>query len=236
VTAVVGLWCEDAFVICADQQFTAPGFYKYYDCKITTVEGSNWKAVLAYSGLPDCFEKFKEIILANMKPDKSDLTPATVYSFVESALEKMGCPNAETGIQLLVATSTNTEIEVIRSDGKYPYITDRKMPHCLGVGDSSLLKFLSDTMYAPDMDIASGVKLGIYLTKKATKYVDGCGGQIDVIILKRGCKHIKLPLMHARWIAAELELNEKAHLQKVFEIRGSIEKCLAEDLQRLNNL
>jgi 20S proteasome alpha/beta subunit len=53
----------------------------------------------------------------------------------------------------------------------------------LGAGDSSVLRYLIEMLYSPEMKVESGINLALYLVQKAEDYIDGCGGPIDLGVM-----------------------------------------------------
>ena len=57
---------------------------------------------------------------------------------------------------------------------------------CLGLGDSSLARYLAATFHWPQMTTGQALLLGIYMTQQAKRYVNGCGGDTDALVLGYG--------------------------------------------------
>jgi 20S proteasome alpha/beta subunit len=83
-------------------------------------------------------------------------------------------------LELLIALVVWLEKpELLKFDGKGLHTADDF--NCIGVGNSPLVRFLSDTLYSKQMNTETGAKLGAYIIRKATQYIDLCGGPIDVV-------------------------------------------------------
>jgi 20S proteasome alpha/beta subunit len=54
---------------------------------------------------------------------------------------------------------------------------------CVGAGESSLIRYLADSLYSPSMSLEAAKNLGIYLISKAAQYVNGVGPPIDAIVI-----------------------------------------------------
>lgn len=184
MTIVAGFRCTDGIVVCADQQISLPGFHKYHEAKISREADQEWTSILfAYSGLPGLAREAQEKMVRALRPHRAKITSALVGDVADEVLTGMGRQYAELELQLLIGTSAYLERpELLKFDGKSLHTADNF--NVLGAGDSSLTRFLSDKMYSPEIDVENGQMLGVYLIKKATEYVDHCGGPIDVAVLE----------------------------------------------------
>ena len=72
MTAVIGLRCADGVVLCADQQLTLPGYYKYHETKIESELDIDWSLSFAYSGLPGLAAEARQKILTRVNLGKLD--------------------------------------------------------------------------------------------------------------------------------------------------------------------
>lgn len=57
---------------------------------------------------------------------------------------------------------------------------------CLGVGDTSLVKYLSELMLPLVLSTAHAVTAGSYIVKQVKDFVDGCGGGTHIVTLRDG--------------------------------------------------
>jgi len=55
---------------------------------------------------------------------------------------------------------------------------------CLGVGDCSLVRFLTENL--AHIPVASGMRAAYYIATQAIKYVDGVGGSIEILAIYPG--------------------------------------------------
>jgi hypothetical protein len=187
MTMVAGFRCTDGIVICADQQMTSPGGFKYHECKISIEEGgSAWRLVFAYAGVPGLAKEAREKIMRTVGPlDPNDVTREAVQNVADGVLNDMGRQygSLEGQLQLLIGVSVFLqEPDLLKFDGRALHVADNF--NYLGIGESSLIRFLSDKLYSKRLDSKTGADLGCYLIKKAEDYIDGCGGKIDVVILE----------------------------------------------------
>ncbi|MGD0324615.1 MAG: hypothetical protein ABSD45_12850 [Terriglobia bacterium] len=150
---------------------------------------------MAYAGLPQLAKEAKDKIARALEDINIGLTKGrvdadTVYKIADEVLTGMGRHYADLNLQMLIAVSSLSDIFtplqmfVFDSKGLYPADTLQ----LLGLGDSSLLRYLYDTAYPPKMDTRLGARLAIYMVENAKKYIDHCGGKTDLIIIKEGRK------------------------------------------------
>src|SRR5580704_12460596 len=88
MTVVVGFSTGDAVVLCADQQVTSPGSFKYYDCKIHTEKVGNAPIVFAYSGLPSLEKEAREKIIKKLM--QTEVSEDSVHQAADEVLTEMG--------------------------------------------------------------------------------------------------------------------------------------------------
>ncbi len=183
MTIVLGFRCADGVVMCADQQITAPGAFKYHQTKITVEDFEGFSAVFAYAGQPglalEVHDKIAKV-LRDLGEQKS--VSDAVRQSVDSVLSDMGRLYTQLELQMLIGTTAvHQKAALVGFDGKSVHAA---LPfNYLGIGESSLIRFLAQKLYTTKIDVRAGVDLGAYLVKKAEDYIDGCGGPIDVVTL-----------------------------------------------------
>ena len=179
MTAVVGLRCKDGLVICADRQVTSPGSFRHEEEKISIARSLGESLVFAYSGLSGLAREAREKIILKC----SDMDANTVYDAADSVLTEMRRSYSDLKLQLLIGImKSGRRSTLLKFDEKGLYLADDF--NFLGVGDSGLFRFLADAMYSTEMNVTEGSALALYITSKAERYIDGCGGPIDLAILR----------------------------------------------------
>lgn len=182
MTIVTGFRCSDGLIIAADQQISAMGAFKYNERKIFEETQQWWSMTLAYSGLPSLAKEAWEKITKIARQLDSSVDNEKLQDVLDDVLTGMGRQYTEMELQLLIALTAGFEdSELLKFDGKGLHRADNF--NFLGVGDSSLIRFLCHTLYSPAMDTQIGANLAIYLIHKAETHIDHCGGPINTIIL-----------------------------------------------------
>ena len=186
MTIAIGMRCFDGIVLAADQQITAPNGTKYSEEKIRIIDGRDWVLAITYADSTGLMkEAQKKILDFVLKTPDREITPDAVYTISEHILIGMGRQQKDLNLQLLIAISTiYAGPEMFMFDGSGLQRADGF--NCLGAGDSSVIRYLSKSLYSPLLATENGKNFGIYLVAKAMKFVEGCGEPINVAIIKRG--------------------------------------------------
>jgi hypothetical protein len=188
VTIGIGFVCNDAIVLCADTEVRYQGFHKYYEHKITRYAEPGWIAATTYAGNPDLMKAFDGKFRAAMKlaaqaPEPIDL--ARIQDAIETVLGLMDVVDSDPdGLHLLSAIAIpGKEMKLVKSSRKIVGPIDRF--DYVGVGDSSLLRYLTPLLVrVREFNSVQARNIGIYLTLQARTYVDGCGGDTDVVTVQ----------------------------------------------------
>jgi 20S proteasome alpha/beta subunit len=165
---------------------SVPGAFKYHEKKIAVEVGSVWKVAFAFSGEPGFAREVQEKVMAAIRLLPTE-TPdgAQVKEILDDVLSNTTrlYTQGDAPLQLLVSLAIWMERpELLKFDGRALHAADNF--NCLGVGNSPLIRFLSDTLYSPDIDLKTGVALAAYFIRKAEQYIDWCGGPIDVVTIE----------------------------------------------------
>lgn len=211
MTIAVGFLCENGnhLILAADRQITAHGAYKITREKYATKRHGLLELTCFYSGEPGTFAKFMQSVDALLSA-QADVTPEIVQDTMESVIETMRLNDVllDPRFWLLAGISELFEHpKLVVFDGKYLFNAQNGV-QIIGCGDTSLVNFLGDRLYSPEMTATQGVALGAYLIKKATQYVDGCGEPIDVLRIDDAGSWTETP-KHVRNHIAAIEEQEQ---------------------------
>ncbi len=235
MTVAIGLWCDDGLVLCTDSQFTVSGGLKYPASKIHNMSYGDWSVSLAFSGSPQLMELVQEKLypkLLNPENDSKDEWGEVVCEELETILRDVCKKDRKHSIELLCATSARRGSKALLRS-RNALVVDAGIGECIGVGDSSVLRFLSDLFVRPRMTIIEGVVLACYMVSKAITYIDGCGGPIQTTVLD-DCGHY-YELDMSKWgEPAKLENVEKAVGELFFDLSGNTKtnRLLDESLSK----
>jgi len=159
-----------------------------------------------------------------------DVNLASLRECAETALEKWWKKHRkEGGVELLVSLFVSgSGSELLRSKGKMLVDADFE---CLGVGDSSVIRYFIETFVNERMGLDHLLPLCVYIMEQAKKYIEGCGGKTDVLYTFGN--RLVGRLYATSKIAAETERIEQ-HLQRLFQSfydPGKTDAALARDLE-----
>jgi hypothetical protein len=187
VTIGIGFLCSDGIVLCSDTQVTWQQFHKYYEHKIRSHGGDGWTLAFTYSGNPSVMKMF-DGKFANAAASYLNNPPdaRTVQNMVETVLSTIDVlDNDPNSLCMLCGiVIPKKEMLLIHTEGKVVSTVDEH--HFVGCGDSSVLRYLIPTLtkHSSGYSAWQAVNIGVYLTLQAKRYVDGCGGDTDILILK----------------------------------------------------
>lgn len=188
MTIALGLPCTDGLVICTDGQLTVSGGHKFQEEKIECEEFYGATLVFSYAGLPGLWKEARNKIVHSLQKLEAPfeegpaITPENVYNAADEVFTGMGRLYTELNLQMLIAVGGvlhAPELFVFDRNAFYR-ATDFT---CLGVGESSLVRYLADSLYRRSISKEEGKNIGIYLVSKAIQYIDGIGPPIDAIVV-----------------------------------------------------
>jgi len=187
LTIVLGLRCRDGLVLCADQLMSIQGSHKYYEEKISLIDGQGWCIAFGYAGSPltsKALQKSIEPKLLSLKDE--DVNAQNIRIIVDEALGRMFSKKQYGKFdQLLVAVSGKAEPpELFELRPPQRNLLPAENFTCLGVGESPLIRYLGSSVYSRDIDTDLGTNVGIYLVAKAIEFIEYCGGKTNVLVLR----------------------------------------------------
>lgn len=190
VTIGVGLLCDDGIVVCADTQITYPANHKYYETKLYWHLPQAWKAVFTFSGNPTLMKSFDGKFHDAMKLASPPFTAAQIHEVIEAILSRMDTVESDPdGLHMICGiVIPSSEMRLLKTDRKIVTTIEGwgGVHDYVGVGDSSVLRYLEPLLASSGIgSIREAVILGVYLTLQAKRYVDGCGGDTNVIVVRR---------------------------------------------------
>jgi 20S proteasome alpha/beta subunit len=206
MTIALGIQTPDGIVLCSDSQLTVPQYMKYSDSKIRIIEnGEEWSVALTYSGDPERMNRIYESMRQSLLTDPKQETINADYvrnCFGESLADvRQSIIHSYENIDVMCAFSRKmTHEEELRStnaglylfSGKNGVVTQPKNEFSiLGAGDSSLTRYLENLLSSfgqSYMEYLTALVIGVYIVEQAKKYVDMCGGDLQVCVLRCGYK------------------------------------------------
>ena len=186
MTIGVGFFCEDGILLAADNLVTWEGMHQYYECKLYPYSDKECQVVFTYAGNPDLMKmfdgKFKSTVSTDIKPP---VTVAKIQNHIEAVLLNIAALTVPGELLRVLAGIVipgkefglvKTDNLIVRPVTTFDYV---------GTGDSSVVRYLSPLMIRTRGYTAQQAKLiAAYLLWVAKRYVTGCGGNTDIVIMR----------------------------------------------------
>src|SRR5580704_2736257 len=158
MSIALGLPCQDALLICADEEVSARGPDKspdkspdkYYEERISCVDLFGSAVVSSYGGSPDLWkeanEKITRRLLELQGPEEEGdvcVIPQAIYDTADEVFSAMGRP---ANLQMLIGVGGVFNTPEL-------FVFDHGAMHraagitCVGAGASSLIRYLADSLY-----------------------------------------------------------------------------------------
>src|SRR5579883_1906982 len=173
MTIALGVPCREGLLICADQEVLASGSDKYYEERISCVGLFGSALVSTYAGSPGLWkeanEKISRRLLELQGPEEEGdvcVIPQQIYDTADEVFAGMGRPS---NLQMILGVGG-----VFNSPELFVF--DRGAMHrakgitCIGASESSMVRYLADNLYSPEIPLEAAKNLGIYLIAKAAQY------------------------------------------------------------------
>lgn len=186
MTIAAGFRCSDGIVLCADRQVSVPGALKYFEKKIVVEEAPEWSLAIAVAGDVGFAREIREKAIETIRSFEESPTIGQVREVLDDILVRTSrlYMREEDPIQLLMAlTLFWGDADLLKFDGRALHKADDF--NLLRTGNSSLIRFLSDNLYDPAIDMETGISLAAYIVQKAERYIDWCGGAIDIVTIPK---------------------------------------------------
>jgi hypothetical protein len=183
VTIAMGFRCMDGVVLCADQQIGAEGWHKFHETKMFPICSAEpaYSIMLTYAGHPNVMKTFHQKLWKIVEHNPFD-SILTFEPLVEQALSEL-TEQAAHGTNFLCGFCMQGAIPALLRTEVYT-VHQVSNQDCIGVGDSSLVRFLTKILVSHPMNAFTAALIGNYIVKQAKSFVDGCGGETDIWILR----------------------------------------------------
>ncbi|MFZ0418258.1 MAG: hypothetical protein WAM04_09125 [Candidatus Sulfotelmatobacter sp.] len=213
MTIGIGFLCEDGIVLCSDTQITYPANHKYYETKLYRHSGAGWEAAFIYAGNPNLMKSFYGKFGAAMRLVPPPWSCAKIHGVIETLLNEMDVVDSDPdGLQMLCAICVAPDFAFLKTERKIVSLASGM--EYIGLGDSSLLRYLAPLLVQTRAHIASqAMMLGNFLVQQAKRYVDGCGGETNGLVLKsdgRATWYTHIDRIEQRFLSLEFALGQVA--------------------------
>jgi hypothetical protein len=141
--------------------------------------------IFCYAGEPEAaevtFNRVMEAITADDAPLGGSVTDP--IDSIRAVLSKAYNSPITKGLETLIGVRVSGEAHLYRS---YEKKVINSHADCIGRGDSSVIRYLSEQILSYRMNRDEAVVVGAYLVSVANRYIDGCGGGPDIFFLPGG--------------------------------------------------
>lgn len=209
MTIALGMLCSDGAVLAADRQMTKEGGLKYQEKKyiIGHVQGSiPVDYIFVYCGTPEVAHIFEERIgmaLLDGVCSGNIFMPSMVIDNLKSVFRDKESKYIES---LIMFGSPQIQPFIVRTKGTRVV---RGRRECIGVGDSSVIRYISDLL-PPKITVEQTLPICAYLVTLGNRYIEGCGFGPDVLYM-RGKERVPASVSEKEVASYALRFSELEH-------------------------
>jgi len=229
VTIGIGFQCPGAVVLCADRQITRGEGLKYEQDKIliARIPRAEILCGMVYAHRADVAPNlFKDVVaelpvaLQLAKEDDVDAPVAIKEMLKQTFRDKK--PETK-GMELLFGFAHmrnlfspflmyTYESNVLEVERQY-----------IGAGDSPVIRYVGELIKGFQLTVEEAPMLGVYLVSLANRFIPGCGGGPDVLVMFNGKAEIMAAnvIEKAKGKLPELDAQLSSSLWKMFEFGGN---------------
>jgi len=225
VTIGLGFVTTEGVVLCSDRQHTSAAGFKFEKCKIMGIEHVNGTSImLSYAGEPEAaeviFTKIREQLgdgLPHVEGDNRDPIER-IWTYLDYVYASPFTKGLETLVSVRVPGDVSPRLYRTR---ERKVVTSHGRSECIGCGDSSVIRFLSERLANFIMSRDEAEIIGAYLVSVANRYADGCGGGPDIYFQPK------------QWPKEWVEFRPRKRITDKKQQFDSIENKIGEELRRL---
>lgn len=184
VTIGIGMLCTDGVILCADRQHTAlHAGYKFDAVKVSRHTSRNCNLSFCYAGTQADASAMLRIVYDNFDDvfEKEPDANGPINKALR-ALTKIYKDKTSRYLEMLIGVSfPNVACGLIKTSGSRVVVG---VTEYIGSGDSSALRYLADFLLPANVPSTHEADfLACYMCSIASRYIDGCGGGPDRIVL-----------------------------------------------------
>jgi len=198
MTIAAGFPCKEGLVLCADTQEVISGYVKTDTEKMTLITDAGWTVAITGAGDGDFIEMaIQEIQLGVMQIKPPQTLQSKIRDILLDMFTKRVQPYASfpyedrPNAQMLIGIQSQGLVGLYKSRGTLFRRIDTA--ECVGAG-IALGKSLIEQLFRSNLSLKQASLVAIYILHQAKKWVDGCGGNSDIILMsKDNLKWARLP-------------------------------------------
>lgn len=191
VTIGVAVMCKEGIVLGADRLMThdampGQGAFAHYTTKTHGADGKYFATSMAGAGNAFVIEFFASSFTKKLLDSETEdgASIPDVGKILKEELENVkDAVEGEPDISLLVGTvKPPYQMQMFRCEGGL--VRPCKGLEIIGIGEMSLVQYLKDTLYKPDLSLKQAAALATWLIYAAKVYCPQfCGGRTDIEML-----------------------------------------------------
>jgi hypothetical protein len=184
----------DGLIICADTQETITGYSKIDTQKITVYADAPGKYNVVFTGAGDSvlIDTFIDSVIDSLSQKElqghtrvgSEIKSCLVQSFRDHIVPWASFPRDDRPtVELLIGVQCETSTRLYHFEGTgFSHCTS---PKCIGTG-VALANSLIRQLFTNILPISQAFLAATYILRQCKRWVDGCGGNTDIITLAAG--------------------------------------------------
>ncbi len=187
MSVCLGFQCAAGVVLCADRQITDSFGMKYHRSKVWWSHNSATELmfIFAYAGEPNAAKVMFKKIRTGFVESFAKETGFHLSEKITGALERIYKDKSTKGLHTLIGVSIDkSKPALIRTEGSK--VVEGSAAESIGVGDSSVLKYVTELLLKKQPTVEEASVLGAYVVSVASRYINGCSGGPDVATLYAG--------------------------------------------------
>ncbi len=187
MTIAVGFYTpDDGVILCADRQLTKEGGLKFERNKIRSrhsSDGQPYNLIFTYAGDPDAAALlFRSTWFAcsAVSVRFNDKIKELIWLELEDGLQKVFQSKEAKLAECLIGVQFDVGCRLFRTHKNRVILGQRE---CIGVGDSSVIEYMSEIASQPPHTQDDAKRLAIYLVSLGNRFIDGCGGGANAALI-----------------------------------------------------
>jgi hypothetical protein len=170
---------------------TVAGSHKFDECKLYEIpltDDYGW-ACFTFAGDPELMKMFKDKISGEIQKGGYSPSVEATREIIERVLEQMEntiLASADRGVGLYTLSGIAIDKGLMLLKTSNTTVREVSVFDYVGVGDSSLIRYLGSLLLAPTRPcrwMKTAKIAAIYLVAAAKAFIDGCGGKTNLVML-----------------------------------------------------
>jgi len=218
MTIAAAFPCKDGLVLCADTQETISGYAKTDTEKIRIYSTPTYNAVFTGAGDADLLEMTMDEISRRLSKtgastvfDVEDVFKESLRDIFNNSIVPYNSYVYEerpTIPQMLIGLQYESAVLLYKASGTK--LRRLREPETVGMG-LALAKSLTGQLFHDGLQLPQAGLVALYVLQQAKRWVDGCGGNSDILLLSdQGKKITRMPTADVTGMEAHFDMFNSA--------------------------